>query len=189
VSTTVCRHSIRFRSNRCGQICVAEPSKKASIGGADPRCRSRVEQIGITEIKIEKGAILSHMHTVHIPFYSLRSIIYPLLYYRTNGHHDIHHFPAFLYVIKLVYHYKQPLYNRHLQHAISTGLAPASIQCTSCCHALQAITHPASQSSETAVSDVCQIVSWKVADNCHRKLGCTLTAVTAQPDHGVIRLK
>jgi hypothetical protein len=30
-----------------------------SIGGADPRCQSRVEWIGITEIKIEKGAILS----------------------------------------------------------------------------------------------------------------------------------
>jgi hypothetical protein len=59
VSTTVCGHSIHFRSNRCGQIGVAELSEKASIGRADPRCWSRAERIGITEIKIEKGAILS----------------------------------------------------------------------------------------------------------------------------------
>jgi hypothetical protein len=55
----VCRHSICFRSNTCGQICAAEPSEKASISGADPRRWSRAERIGITEIKIEKGAILS----------------------------------------------------------------------------------------------------------------------------------
>jgi hypothetical protein len=58
-STTVCRHSIHFRSDRCGQIHTVEPSEKASIGGANPRCQSRAEQIGITEIKVEKGAILS----------------------------------------------------------------------------------------------------------------------------------
>jgi hypothetical protein len=55
----VCGHSIRFRSDTCGQICAAEPSEKMSIGRADPRRRSRAERIGITEIKIEKGAILS----------------------------------------------------------------------------------------------------------------------------------
>jgi hypothetical protein len=59
-STTVCGHSIHFRSNMCGQICAAELSKKTLISGADPRRRSRAERIGITEIKIEKGAILSH---------------------------------------------------------------------------------------------------------------------------------
>jgi hypothetical protein len=58
-STTVCGHSIRFRSNTCGQIRAAEPSEKVLIGGADPRCRSRAEWIRIMEIKIEKGAILS----------------------------------------------------------------------------------------------------------------------------------
>jgi hypothetical protein len=42
----------------CGQICAAELSKKTLISGADPRRRSRAERIGITEIKIEKGAIL-----------------------------------------------------------------------------------------------------------------------------------
>jgi hypothetical protein len=56
----VCGHSIRFRSNMCGQIRAAELSEKMSIGGADPRRQSRVERIVITEIKIEKGAILSH---------------------------------------------------------------------------------------------------------------------------------
>jgi hypothetical protein len=54
----VCGHSICFRSNTCGQIHVAEPSEKMSISRADLRCRSRAERIGITEIKIEKGAIL-----------------------------------------------------------------------------------------------------------------------------------
>jgi hypothetical protein len=58
-STTVCGHSICFRSNTCGQICAVELSRKTSIGRADPRRWSRAEQIGITEIKIEKGAILS----------------------------------------------------------------------------------------------------------------------------------
>jgi hypothetical protein len=43
----------------CGQIRAAEPSEKTSIGGADPRRRSRAERIRIMEIKIEKGAILS----------------------------------------------------------------------------------------------------------------------------------
>jgi hypothetical protein len=55
----VCGHSIHFRSNTCGQIHVAELSKKMSISGADLRCQSRAEWIGIMEIKIEKGAILS----------------------------------------------------------------------------------------------------------------------------------
>jgi hypothetical protein len=55
----VCGHSICFRSNMCGQIRVAEPSEKTSIGGADPRHRSRAEWIRIMEIKIEKGAVLS----------------------------------------------------------------------------------------------------------------------------------
>jgi hypothetical protein len=64
----VCGHSIRFRSNRCGQICAAEPSEKALIGGANLRHRSRVERIGITEIKIEQGAILLQYPppTVHV---------------------------------------------------------------------------------------------------------------------------
>jgi hypothetical protein len=44
----------------CGQIHAVELSEKASIGRADPRRRSRAERIGIMEIKIEKGAILSH---------------------------------------------------------------------------------------------------------------------------------
>jgi hypothetical protein len=57
-STMVCGHSIRFRSNTCGQIHVAELSEKASIGGADLRHWSRAEWIRIMEIKIEKGAIL-----------------------------------------------------------------------------------------------------------------------------------
>jgi hypothetical protein len=61
----VCGHSIRFRSNTCGQIHVAEPSRKTLIGGADPRHQSRAEWIGITEIKIEKGVILSHNDEVH----------------------------------------------------------------------------------------------------------------------------
>jgi hypothetical protein len=39
---------------------MAELSKKASISRANPRCWSRAEQIGIMEIKIEKGAILLH---------------------------------------------------------------------------------------------------------------------------------
>jgi hypothetical protein len=56
----VCRHSICFRSLGYGQIGTVEPSKEAVISGANPRCRSRVEQIGIMEIKIEKGVILSH---------------------------------------------------------------------------------------------------------------------------------
>jgi hypothetical protein len=34
---------------------MVEPSEKVSIGGANPRRRSRAERIGITEIKIEKG--------------------------------------------------------------------------------------------------------------------------------------
>jgi hypothetical protein len=50
----VCRHSICFRSNRCGQIRAAEPSKKASIGGADLRHQSRAEWIGIMENKNRK---------------------------------------------------------------------------------------------------------------------------------------
>jgi hypothetical protein len=56
----VCRHSICFRSNTCGQIRAAEPSEKTLIGRADLRHQSRVEQIRITEIKVEKGAILLH---------------------------------------------------------------------------------------------------------------------------------
>jgi hypothetical protein len=39
---------------------MAGLSEKASIGRANPRYWSRVEQIGIMEIKIEKGVILSH---------------------------------------------------------------------------------------------------------------------------------
>jgi hypothetical protein len=62
----VCGHSICFRSNTCGQIHAAEPSEKASIGGADPRRRSRAEQIGITEIKIEKGVILSQLPPIRL---------------------------------------------------------------------------------------------------------------------------
>jgi hypothetical protein len=50
----VCGHSIHFRSNMCGQIHAAEPSEKASIGRANLRRPSRVEWIGITEIKIGK---------------------------------------------------------------------------------------------------------------------------------------
>jgi hypothetical protein len=38
---------------------MAEPSKEVLISGANPRCQSRAEQIGIMEIKIEKGVILS----------------------------------------------------------------------------------------------------------------------------------
>jgi hypothetical protein len=34
-----------FRSIGYGQIGMAEPSEKASISGANPRCRSRAEQI------------------------------------------------------------------------------------------------------------------------------------------------
>jgi hypothetical protein len=68
VSTTVCGHSIRFRSDTCGQLHVAEPSEKTSIGRADPRCQSRAEWIRITEIKIEKGAILSQfVRATHWP--------------------------------------------------------------------------------------------------------------------------
>jgi hypothetical protein len=37
---------------------MAEPCKKVLISRANPRHWSRVEQIGIMEIKIEKGAIL-----------------------------------------------------------------------------------------------------------------------------------
>jgi hypothetical protein len=68
VSTTVCGHSIHFRSDRCGQIRTAELSEKASIGRANPRHRSRAEWIGITEIKIEKGAILSHLRVSDVEY-------------------------------------------------------------------------------------------------------------------------
>jgi hypothetical protein len=63
----VCGHSIHFRSNRCGQIGTAELSKKVSIGRANLRCQSRAEQIGITEIKIEKGVILSQQSSCGMP--------------------------------------------------------------------------------------------------------------------------
>jgi hypothetical protein len=58
----VCRHSIHFRSIGYGQIGMVELSKEALIGGANPRRQSRVKQIRIMEIKIEKGVILSQEH-------------------------------------------------------------------------------------------------------------------------------
>jgi hypothetical protein len=76
-STTVCGHSIRFRSNTCGQIHVVELSEKALIGGANPRCQSRAEWIGITEIKIEKGAILSQCQ--HAVLVALGKELYTVL--------------------------------------------------------------------------------------------------------------
>jgi hypothetical protein len=118
----------------------------ASIGGANPRCWSRAEQIRITEIKIEKGAILSQYSNTKNPLKRVLARIWPDIpalgiksHMTCSSWHPWCHLFAIAAMCHLFFVTSTHLPHQccHLSLTFSSLLSPVNCQCCQCCQCQQ----------------------------------------------------